>query len=89
MIIIYKNKIQKKKYWNNKKIVIGKNKWKKILNLYVKELIEYEKKAIILEQIKKFFDYLRKNFNLNHRNNNENKKSILEGVDENKKNCIN
>ena len=55
---------------------------KKILNLYDKELIEW-KKAIILEQIKKFFDYLRKNFNLNHRNNNENKKSILEGVDEN------
>ena len=61
---------------------------KKILNLYDKELIEW-KKAIILEQIKKFFDYLRKNFNLNHRNNNENKKSLLEGIDENKKNCIN
>ena len=47
LIIISKNKIQKKKYWNNKKIVdIGKNKWKKILNLYVKELIEYEKKQL-------------------------------------------
>ena len=29
-----------------KYIVIGKNKWKKILNLYVKELIEYEKKQL-------------------------------------------
>jgi hypothetical protein len=35
------------------------------------------------------FEYLRKNFNLNHRNNNEIKKSLYEGVDENKKNCIN
>ena len=33
-----------------------------------------EKKTI--EQIKKFFDYLRKNFNLNHRNINEDKKSL-------------
>ena len=45
LIIISKNKNQKK-YWNNKKTAIGKNKWKKILNLYDKELIEYEKKQL-------------------------------------------
>ena len=46
LIIISKNKIQKKNIETTKKIVIGKNKWKKILNLYVKELIEYEKKQL-------------------------------------------
>jgi len=57
---------------------------------FVKDLVEAEKKEPILDEMKKVFQELKENFNLNHKNNDgEEKKSLLDNIDKNKENCIN
>ena len=62
---------------------------KKSIDSFVEKLLESEKKEPILEEMNKIFQELKKNYDLNHKNDDDGKKSFLDNIDENKKNWIN
>ena len=76
-----------------KKEIIKKIKYDKIkiksVQPFIKSLIQDEERKRILEEMEKIFRNLINEYEINHIEENENKKTFSENIDENEKNVIN